>query len=45
MPKGYERLRDSFIRDGLSERAAKQKAARIWNSKHKVKVTRKGHKS
>ena len=28
-------MRDSFIRQGLSEDDAKEKAARIWNSKHK----------
>lgn len=35
MPAGYEHMRDSFIRDGMSSKAAKGKAARIWNSKHK----------
>jgi len=41
MPLGYEKMRDAFIRQGMSEKAAKKKAARIWNSKHKTKVTRK----
>lgn len=35
MPKGYEDMRDKFIKDGLSKKAAQKKAARIWNSKHK----------
>ncbi len=35
MPAGYEKMRDSFIRDGMAESAAKTKAAKIWNSKHK----------
>jgi len=43
MPKGYEKMRDAFKRQGMSDKAAKGKAARIWNSKHKTKVTRKKH--
>jgi len=35
MPKQYEAMRDAFIRKGMSTKAAKKKAARIWNSKHK----------
>lgn len=35
MPKGYEKMRDAFIRAGLSRDEAETKAARIWNSKHK----------
>ena len=35
MPKGYEDMRDAFIREGMSEKKAKEKAARIWNAKHK----------
>ena len=35
MPKGYEKMRDSFIKKGMSRKAAEAKAARIWNSKHK----------
>lgn len=34
MPKGYEKMRDSFMRDGMTRKAAQAKAARIWNSKH-----------
>ena len=41
MPKGYEEMRDKFIRSGMSEQAAKGKAARIWNASHpKNPVTR-----
>ena len=32
MPKGYERMRDSFKRDGMSDAGAKRKAARIHNA-------------
>jgi isopentenyl diphosphate isomerase/L-lactate dehydrogenase-like FMN-dependent dehydrogenase len=35
MPAGYEKMRDSFIKKGMSTKAAKTKAAKIWNSKHK----------
>lgn len=34
MPKQYEAMRDKFIADGMSESAAKEKAAKIYNSKH-----------
>lgn len=34
MPAGYEKMRDAFIREGMSKKAAQAKAARIWNSKH-----------
>lgn len=34
MPKGYEHMRDKFMRDGMSEDAAQEKAAKIWNSQH-----------
>lgn len=40
MPKAYEAMRDKFISEGMSEKAAKKKAARIYNSQHKQKVTR-----
>jgi hypothetical protein len=39
MPLGYEKMRDSFKRKGLSSKAAKTKAAKIWNSTHKGKNT------
>lgn len=35
MPAGYEKIRDAFIRKGMSTKAAKTKAAKIWNSEHK----------
>ena len=45
MPKGYEKMRDSFKRKGMDDKDAKEKAARIWNSKHpKNPVTGKKHK-
>jgi len=34
MPKPYIKMRDAFIAQGLSDRIAKQKAARIYNAKH-----------
>ena len=34
MPAGYEKMRDKFIAEGMSVKAAKRKAARIWNSQH-----------
>lgn len=37
MPLGYERMRDAFKKKGMSLKAAKTKAAKIWNSKHKGK--------
>lgn len=37
MPAGYEKMRDAFQKKGLSLKAAKTKAAKIWNSKHKGK--------
>lgn len=42
MPKGYEKMRDKFIADGMDPARARKKAARIWNSKHKTKVTGAG---
>ena len=47
MPKTYERMRDEFKKQGLSDRAAKRKAAKIYNARRKVgqkPVTRKAHK-
>jgi hypothetical protein len=35
LPRGYEKMRDKFIKDGMSKDEAQEKAARIWNSKHK----------
>lgn len=45
MPKGYEKMRDAFIREGMSEKAAKKKAARIWNAKHPNNPVTGKHKS
>ncbi len=45
MPRGYEKMRDEFKKKGLSSKAAKAKAARIWNAKHKSNpVTRAKHR-
>jgi len=35
MPAGYEKMRDAFKKKGMSSAAAKTKAAKIWNAKHK----------
>ena len=40
MPKQYEAIRDSLVKKGKSLKAAKTEAAKIYNSKHKKKVTR-----
>jgi tRNA nucleotidyltransferase (CCA-adding enzyme) len=46
MPHGYEVMRDSFKKKGLPDKAAKKKAAMIWNSKHKSNpVTRAKHEA
>lgn len=34
MPEGYLKMKKKFMQDGLSEKAAAAKAARIWNSQH-----------
>ncbi len=36
MPLKYEHMRDKFIAEGLSQAAAKTKAARIYNAKRKA---------
>lgn len=44
MPKGYTKMRNKFKKEGLSDKAAKTKAAKIYNANRKkgVKpVTRK----
>lgn len=42
MPKAYEKMRDKFKSEGMSDKKAKEKAAKIYNSKHhKSPVTRK----
>jgi hypothetical protein len=35
MPAGYLKMRNKFKSEGMSDKDAKKKAARIWNSKHK----------
>lgn len=35
MPVQYESMRDHFIREGMKTKAAKTKAAKIYNSTHK----------
>lgn len=45
MPKRYEQMRDAFERKGMKPKAAKRKAARIFNATRKPgqkPVTRKG---
>ena len=45
MAAGYEKMRDEFIKQGLSRDAAQAKAAAIWNSHHAdSRVTGKVHK-
>lgn len=34
MPAEYEKMRDKFMREGLSSKAAKSKAAAIYTSRH-----------
>lgn len=46
MPKFYTSMRDEFKREGMGDKAAKKKAARIYNAKRKPgqkPVTRKKH--
>lgn len=46
MPLLYEKMRDSFKDKGMSDQAAKTKAAKIYNAKRKPgqePVTRKAH--
>jgi len=35
MPAGYIKIRNKFIRSGYSRKEAEEKAAKIWNAKHK----------
>ena len=44
MPKVYEAMRDKFLREGMSEKAAKAKAVRIYNAKHPSNPVGKHHK-
>lgn len=44
MPRKYEKMRDEFKKEGMSDKAAKGKAARIYNAQRKPgqkPVTRK----
>lgn len=34
MPKQYEAMRERFKTEGLPDKAAKAKAARVYNAKH-----------
>jgi len=44
MPKAYEKMKAKFKAEGMSDKAAKTKAAKIYNAKHPSKpVTRKKH--
>lgn len=43
MPKQYEAMRDKFKVEGMSEKAAKTKAARIYNAKHKKRPVTRRH--
>ena len=44
MPKAYEKMRDKFKRQGMSAKAAKGKAARIYNAKHPSRPVTGKHK-
>ena len=35
MPKAYEKMKAKFKKEGLSDKAAKGKAARIYNARRK----------
>ena len=35
MPAGYEKIRDSYIKRGMSTKRAKKIAAMTWNKAHK----------
>jgi len=39
MPEGYLKMKRKFLKEGMSEKAAARKAAKIWNSTHKGKET------
>jgi len=43
MPKGYERMRNKFTKT-MPLKAAKTKAAKIWNAKHKGNPVTRKHK-
>ena len=35
MPKAYQKMKEKFMAEGMSEAAAEKKAARIYNAKKK----------
>ena len=39
MPKGYLKMRNAFMKKGMTKKGAQKKAAKIWNSKHRGKNT------
>lgn len=45
MPKAYERMRDKLIAQGMPVKAAKAKAARIYNARHPKNPVTRQHKS
>lgn len=45
MPAQYEAMRDKFKREGMSAKAAKSKAARIYNAKHPEKLVTGSHRA
>lgn len=44
MPQGYVKLRNAFQREGLSLKAAQEKAAKIWNKRHPGNTVGRGRK-
>jgi hypothetical protein len=42
MPKGYEHMRDKFIKDSMNKEKAQAKAAAIWNFIHPENPVTKG---
>lgn len=44
MPKQYEALRDKFLGQGLSIKAARTKAAKIYNARNPGNPVHGGHK-
>jgi hypothetical protein len=44
MPKAYEHMRDKFKEEGMTDKAAKRKAAKIYNSKHPGNPVTRSHK-
>ena len=42
-PEGYERMRDKFIKEGLSKDKAQEKSAKIWNKNNPDNPITKKH--